>query len=87
MQNNSDSPWEMETETQIKVAVSRTINIGNFENVKIDVEMSSVVPAGEKASPVINNIRRRLEKYLSRQYVRIKGETDPVPLEKVEGKD
>lgn len=82
MSGSSDSPWVSETETQIKVAVSRTINIGNFENVKFDIEITSVVPAGDRVAPVVSDLRQKLERHLSRQYVRIKGEPDPIPLEK-----
>lgn len=55
------------------------MNLGNFENIKIDVEMEAEIPAGAKASKTVDKIRRDLEKYLSKQYVRIKGEADPVP--------
>lgn len=49
---------------EVKISLGKTINLGNYESRRVDIQLSAVVEDGENVNEVIANVRAKCDDQL-----------------------
>lgn len=51
---------------EVKISLGKTINLGNYESRRVDIQLSAVIEDGENVDEVIANVRAKCDDQLDK---------------------